>query len=217
MRKGFDIIAPYYDLLARCVFGNSICKSQLATLEFIPKDAVILIMGGGTGWYLKELLLCSKAKRVVYIDSSEKMLALSKNKMASFPQEMELVDFRLGTHTCIQPGERFDLIITHFFLDLFTDAQLNKLMQLLSTVLNKNCLWLCADFHLPDRGSGRWWKKVLIHLTYAFFRLCCNIKASRLPEIYRYFKANDMHSIYESFFYSQLIVTQVYKKNSMNN
>src|SRR5687768_3937740 len=124
MRNGFDILAPFYDLLARCFFGKSIRNSQLATLAFIPEDAVIVIIGGGTGWFLKELMATIKARKVVYIDSSEKMIALSKQKMASSPLKIEGIDFRLGTPFCIQPDEHFDVIITHFFLDLFTDAQL---------------------------------------------------------------------------------------------
>ena len=215
MRNGFDVIAPFYDLLARCIFGKSIWNSQLATLRFIPENAVILIIGGGTGWFLKELMAATKASKVVYIDSSEKMIALSKQKMTSLPGQFERIDFRLNTPACIHPSEYFNVIITHFFLDLFTDDQVHAIMQPLHKALHKNGLWLCADFQLLEECSGRWWKKWLMNVVYTFFRIGCNIKARHLPKIPEHFKAYSMSCIYEAHFFSQLIVTQVYKKNSV--
>ena len=81
MPKGFDLIAPYYDSLARLVFGDSIRHCQLEYLDKIPPGAQVLILGGGTGWLLGELMKINPSCRVWYLESSIKMLEMTKGKV----------------------------------------------------------------------------------------------------------------------------------------
>jgi ubiquinone/menaquinone biosynthesis C-methylase UbiE len=61
--KNFDFIAPYYDFLSKLIFGKRLRIAQTSLLSKIPRHQRILLVGGGTGWILPELLqICSLLK-----------------------------------------------------------------------------------------------------------------------------------------------------------
>ena len=68
------------------------------------------------------------------------------------------------------PPQRYDLIVTHFFLDCFgeTDAcgSGGKIERGSAT---EDAIWLIADFHEPPRGWRRWLGRFLIATMYLFF------------------------------------------------
>ena len=45
----FDRVAPYYDRLARLVFGGSIRRAQRHFLSQVPAAARVLLVGGAPG------------------------------------------------------------------------------------------------------------------------------------------------------------------------
>ncbi|HEY9047693.1 MAG TPA: class I SAM-dependent methyltransferase, partial [Ohtaekwangia sp.] len=69
----FDSIAPVYDMLSRIVFGRSMVKSQRHFLKYIPAEASVLILGGGTGWIIQELFAVNNTCTIVYVEASQKM------------------------------------------------------------------------------------------------------------------------------------------------
>ena len=212
----FNFIAPVYDQLASWVFGQSIKQAQLDTLTWIPLNATVLIIGGGTGWYLKALLEQHKVKKVVYIEASEKMLALTRKKIASLLPELTTseIEFRLGTEDTLYPAEQFDIVVTHFFLDVFEPVQLKKIAYQLKNVLYPSGLWLIADFRLAEQNIGiRYlWKKLLVKSMLLFFRITSRITARQLPDFAALFTAMNMKLVNEHSYYKGLIVSAVYRK-----
>jgi tRNA (cmo5U34)-methyltransferase len=210
----FNSIAPVYDRLAAWVFGQSVKKAQLDTIPWISPGTTVLIMGGGTGWYLKELLAQKKLKKVVYIEASRKMLDLTGKKIAGILPRLTdtVVELRLGTEENIYAGEQFDIVVTHFFLDIFEPVRLKKIMCALNQVLSPQGLWLIADFRLPEQAAGPayWWKKLLVNAMLLFFRIVSCITARELPGFPEIFAAFNRQAVYEKSFYSKLIVTSVY-------
>lgn len=211
MPADFDRIAPNYDLFARLVFGNAVKNSQLVVLDFIPDQSAVLIVGGGTGWLLKALLQKKSVSKVVYIEASARMLELSR-KQALLVNYTAIVDFRLGTEKSIQAGERFDVVITHFLLDVFTAQTAGKFIQTVGASLQQQGIWLCTDFSLEEHDSGKWWKKTLIRAMYAFFRWTCHIEATRLPPLHTLFAPAKWQCVYKTGFYNNLIVARIYRK-----
>ena len=55
MASNYDNSAWFYDGLSRVVYGNALISSQVYLLQFIPSNATILIVGGGTGRLLEEI------------------------------------------------------------------------------------------------------------------------------------------------------------------
>lgn len=212
----FEPVAAVYDNLAAWVFGASIKQAQLHTLLWISTGTTVLIIGGGTGWYLKELLLQKKVKKVVYIEPSQKMLDLTRQKIKDILPQLPdtTVELRLGTEDTILPDERFDVIVTHFFLDIFAPTRLEKISVLLSHALNVQGLWLIADFRLPEKKASidYWWKKILIHTMLLFFKIISRITARELPDFPALFAAMGMNPVFEHSLYKGLIVSSVYSK-----
>lgn len=158
------------------VFGKSLKRAQVVFLSRIPAGASILIVGGGTGWLLEPLLDACKPGRIVYLESSARMLARATRRVLNRPV-LGTVEFRLGDETSLRPDERFDVVITPFVLDLFTAETLrNRLIPRLHTALKPGGLWLITDF-VP---TGIWWQRALLWAMIRFFRLTAGIEIRQL-------------------------------------
>ncbi|WP_332369451.1 class I SAM-dependent methyltransferase [Spirosoma telluris] len=110
-RGNFDWIAPVYDTLAFIVFGHRLKQAQVVFLNRIPPTASVLIVGGGSGWLLEQILRKREPKQVVYLETSAQMLALASQRIVR-KALVGSVDFRVGDETSLQPDERFDVILT---------------------------------------------------------------------------------------------------------
>jgi spermidine synthase len=196
------------------VFGKCIKQAQIDTISYIPHGAAVLIIGGGTGWYLQELLTRKKLQKVVYIEASRKMLNLTHKSIQKILPELSgtTVELRLGTEDKIYPHEHFDVVVTHFFLDMFSQHLLQKISQVLHRSLKQNGLWLIADFRISatETGLHQWWKKELVKSMYLFFRAVCHISAKTLPDFGCLFADLGLQLAYESTFYKGLIFSAVY-------
>lgn len=172
----FDRIAPYYDGLAWVVFGRSLARAQTVFLDRVPARASVLVVGGGTGGLLEPLLSRSQPARIVYLEASARMLARASRRVLRrrLPGQVE---FRLGDETALQPGERFEVVITPFVLDLFTAQTLRtRLLPRLRMALLPGGQWLVTDF-VPGAG---WGPNRLIQVMIWFFRRTANIEAGQL-------------------------------------
>lgn len=206
--NNFNRVAFFYDFLARMVFGHELRNSQTVFLDRIPENSSLLILGGGTGWLLKELLKYKTVKRIVYVEVSSKMIAYAKRHLK--PEEKMKVQFIKGNENCIKKKDSYDVIITFYILDLFKTARLNNIFNKLSGALKSNGLWLFADFN--NKEDKNWWQKVLIFLMYKFFIITSNVEANRLPDFGQFFKKYFLKEIAKKTFYSEFIISKIYSK-----
>ncbi len=174
----FDRIAPYYDVLARLIFGRTLEQAQRTFVDQIPPAASVLIVGGGTGWVLEATLVNSRPGRVLYLETSAQMLARASRRMIRRAKPGS-VEFRVGDETTLSPDERFDVLMTPFVLDLFTEQTLTThLLPRLTAALKPGGQWLVTDF-MP---TGVWWQRVLLWAMIRFFRLTAGIEARHLAD-----------------------------------
>lgn len=178
---GFDRAAWFYDALAALVFGSSLRAAQRAALRGLPAGAPhVLILGGGTGWVLSEVLRRVPAATVLYLEASPNMLARTRARLArELPQAMSQVEFRHGTQAALQPAERFGTIITFFVLDCISLADLGAALAQLRAVQIPGTPWLVADFRPARRG----WRHWLLRSMYTFFRLTTGLRARKMPDL----------------------------------
>ncbi len=174
----FNWIAPVYDALSFMVFGHRLQWAQLVFLDRIPVGASVLIVGGGAGWLLEQVLTRCQPKRMVYLDASSQMVARASRRMIH-KALVGSVDFRVGNETALLPGEQFDVIITAFVLDLFTETTLQTsfIPQLLA-VLKPTGLWFITDFV----QTNIWWQKALLWSMIRFFRLIAGLNVRALAD-----------------------------------
>lgn len=173
--KNFDFIAPYYDSLSKLIFGDRLRMAQISLLSKIPKHQRILLVGGGTGWILPELLQICQPSEVVYIEKSPKMIALSQKQVPDF---CPIVWVCAGEEKFQEYG-LFDVVFTPFFLDLFPESKLDKqIISVLNSTLKPSGNWLLVDFFPTNHFYFTFLTKVM----YTFFRYVSGVTNAQLAD-----------------------------------
>lgn len=206
-KANFDSVAPFYDSLARMVFGNAIISSQKFLAEAIPAKSSVLIAGGGTGNILEIISRRHPAGlHITYADSSAKMISISKTK---YRGENEVVFINQPLQQIAQLP-LFDIIITPFFLDNFSDQTAEIVFNKLHSHLRAKGLWLFSDFQLSE--NKRLWQKILLKAMYLFFGLVCRIEASHLPNTSALFDKYKYKLVSAQTLFSEFILSAIYIK-----
>lgn len=181
--EGFDRIASIYDAVAGIASFNQINKSQLAFIANLSTQASCLIIGGGTGYFLQKLLEINTTIQVTYIEASAKMLALAQKRIErNIPDAAARVTF-----VCMRvenaPLNSYDVIVCNYFLDLFDEVHVNKLVSALKKQLNPQGLLYITDFHIPETNRFlKWGTQLGLAILYTLFRFGTKISATRLPQ-----------------------------------
>ncbi|MFI5196610.1 MAG: class I SAM-dependent methyltransferase [Chitinophagales bacterium] len=206
MKRNYDTVALFYDQLARLAYSKTLINAQLYLLNAIPAGAHVLIAGGGTGWVLEELTKIHPSGLTIdYIDASPKMISLAEKRNAGNNR----VTFITAPIQDMQytPNE-YDVVLTPFLFDNFTDSTLQKIFPVIDKQLSREGIWLYCDF----RDTGIWWQKVLLKIMYLFFRLCCGIEASQLPDVASCFSSYHYKITGQKMFRRGFIVAAIYKR-----
>lgn len=195
-------MAPVYAGLTRIVFGHSLQFAQEFFLDQIRKNDRILILGGGSGEFLKSLLQKHPHVTIDYIDLSPRMIDLAKKRSGNLSN----VNFIIGTEDTI-PAHTYSVVITNFYLDLFIDKTLDRVIAQIKPHLATNVTWLATDFI-----SEKPWHKFFTKVMYAFFRVVTRIEANTLPDWQSALKNAGLQQITSQNFYRGFIKSSVYKR-----
>jgi ubiquinone/menaquinone biosynthesis C-methylase UbiE len=207
MRSGYDNIAWYYDWLARLIYGKTLVHAQQYLVAAIPANATILVAGGGTGWILEELTaLHPGGLKITYIDISANMIARSKKRNTG-SNEVTFINSPIQTAALTKT---YDVVLTPFLFDNFSEPILSSAFQNIHNHLKKNGLWLFADFQLTDDKKTA--QKIMLQVMYAFFRISCGIEAYRLPDTDKYFTTYHYHLVAEKTFLGKFIVSKIFRQ-----
>jgi tRNA (cmo5U34)-methyltransferase len=217
IKPGFDFIAPAYDALSFLFFGSTLRKAQLPFLAEIPAGAKILLIGGGTGWLLKEITRRVPVGDILYLEASGKMLQLSQHKLKN-ASPSHRVEFRLGTEKNLEPREKFDFIISPFILDLYPPQELGKLCQTLYDHLNPTGKWQVTDFVIPN-GRGFWpvTQKLFMEMMYIFFRVVSQVKAKKLPDWEKSITTNGLAPQKSVYFSRGMVKSVLYQQKNCDS
>jgi len=202
--NGFDRIAPVYDLLVGIVFGKSIRNAQLYFLSDIPKRSNVLILGGGTGWLLEELLKVNPDCNVWYVEASRKMLERTQKKIATRPTTC--VHYIHGTEAFLPQDISFDAVITNFYFDLFSSVSLHKVLNHIVKSMLPHAVLLISDF----TNTNVWRHRILLMIMYRFFRLVSGIESTHLPDWQNQLKHVGLGEVKSKLFYGGFIKSSVY-------
>ncbi len=202
---GFDRVAWCYDALTALVFGPALRRAQRAALAGLPPGAPhVLILGGGTGWVLREVLRRRPAATVLYLEASARMLARAQARLA--PAARAQVEFRHGTQDWLRPGESFGAIVTFFVLDCVAAPDLDAALARLRTAQRPGAPWLLADFRPARRG----WRRLLLVLMYAFFRFTTGLRARTLPALAPRLRALGLRRRQQHLFFGRAVEGSVF-------
>lgn len=202
MKSGYDRIAWLYDRLAKLIFGKSIIQSQTFFLNQLKTCNTVLVLGGGTGWWLDGLLDRFPHLQITFIDSSSEMIRQAKHKLIPSAK----VRFINGTIASLTGNDKFDGVVLHYFLDQFSEEQLPKELQQIVQWMNSKSIWLVSDF-----VNQKKWHSVFLQWMYLFFNLVTDLKTKRLPDWEKHLERAGLREIEKRSFYRQFIHAVVYQ------
>ncbi|MFT4205357.1 MAG: methyltransferase [Chitinophagaceae bacterium] len=204
-KNNYDRLAPFYDFISRAVYGQALVRAQRSVLHFLEDGQDVLVVGGGTGWILDEIeKLERKNIAVTYIEASSKMIALARKRKVSFPVDficeyIENVAFsspqlhgessphnipspQSGQAGTLRRSGYFDIVITPFFFDNFSEEKCLFLFEKMDKMLRQNGLLLYVDFRLTPQNCKKW-KRFLLWTMYLFFRVLTHIETKQLVDM----------------------------------
>lgn len=176
----FDRLAWIYRGLESVAFGRDLARARFCLLSGLAGAESILILGEGDGRCLERLTAIAPRATFHCIDASAAMLARAAARLpaAARPRvRFEQADAR----TVALAAGSYDAVVTLFFLDCFTEAEVRTLVDRIAASLRAPAQWLFADFCEPPSGWRRWRARAWLALLYAFFRATTRISARRLP------------------------------------
>ena len=180
-QANFDWLAPHYRWMEWILAGAKLQRCRAAYLNSLPAPHRALIVGQGHGRFVVELLRRHPSVHCTCVDSSRRMLEVTRQRLAEHGLDAGRVEF---VHADIlqwtPPGAAFDLVVTQFVLDCFRPEQLAKIMPLLAAAATPEVRWLLADFREPEAGLAKWRARAILEVMYLFFGWAAALPASEL-------------------------------------
>jgi hypothetical protein len=144
-----------------------------------------LVIGDGDGRFLARLLRQNTRLDALAFDSSATMLHLLKARCAFAKGRLQTQ--QASAITLLEPNQTVqdlhpDLIVTHFFLDCLSQAEVNDLTHSLAAQTATGTLWLVSDFALPRPHILRPLAALYIRSLYFAFRVLTGLRITQLPD-----------------------------------
>lgn len=166
----FDLLAPYYDRIAKLIFGNQLLRTQTLFLNEIKREDKVLILGGGTGELLYDIPMCDK---IHFVEKSHRMIERAATRRLKIKVDFIAEDF----HDFSASGT-YDLIICPFFLDCFSEDNLKVILKKIKSVLKPNGHLIVSDFQKTSSNT------LTLKLMHAFFHVFSKLDAKHLLNIH---------------------------------
>ncbi len=180
-QPNFNRIAHSYRWLEYMTLGPSLQQTRLHHLPSLAQQKCALILGDGDGRFLAQFLTQNPHLQADVIDTSSAMLRLLRRRCAPHANRLQThhlnaLDFDPG------PTKKYDLVVTHFFLDCLTQTQLEALITQITPHLTPQALWLISDFRIPPTGAMRLFARTCVRSLYLAFRILTNLRVTALPD-----------------------------------
>ncbi len=175
----FDHLAHVYRWMEMATFGRALWCCRCQFLEDLRDCRTALVLGDGDGRFTARLLQENPNVRVDAVDASSQMLrALLRNAGVHRDRvRVHQVDARQW-----QPGDvKYDLIVSHFFLDCLTTDEVCALAQRLRLCTTGHTKWVVSEFVIPRGWFGKLAAWPLVTGLYLGFRLLTGLRIDRLP------------------------------------
>lgn len=209
-KTSFDLIAPYYNFLEKLVFGRKLIAAQNHFQREISGAKSVLVLGGGNGNAILELLNTTTIKRIDYLEASEKMIkrAFKKNRIHS--NRINFIHDNALNYT-IQ--KKYDVILMPFFLDCFMQNQVDSLLLKCYKNLSSDGCVIITDFSVPKENKvNTLLGKIVIGIMYAFFRFFKALESKKLPDFDQAIRCAGFIELNKVAFLHGLIFSCIVKK-----
>lgn len=197
--SNYNLIAGFYDPLARLVFWGRIHRANTKYLHDIESGSKILIIGGGRGKLLLDLPQnCS----VDFVDPSKNML---KGARAFAKRRNDLkVAFHQQKFQKFESTEQYDFIICPFYFDQFNNWEIDRQLTKIQVMLKPNGELFVSDF-FPAKNARFMFHKGVIWLMIMYFRIFTGLKINNIADIREALKNSGWERQAEEKFFSGMI------------
>ncbi|MFT3783827.1 MAG: methyltransferase domain-containing protein [Nibricoccus sp.] len=173
----FDGLARHYDWMEKVTAGSRLQRMRTHWLEKLAGRRNILSAGEGHGRFAAACVARYPQARMTCVEGSGAMIAKAKARPGLQSANVTWVQADVLNWTY---QEKYDAVVTCFFLDCFPEETLSRIVAKLSDAAADEAIWLVVDFAVPTSGWARW-RALFVHaLMYRFFRLATKLPAKRL-------------------------------------
>jgi SAM-dependent methyltransferase len=178
----FDRLARLYRWIEYFSFGSYLQQCRMLRIVEIVASPRALVYGDGDGRFLAELVQRAPEMWVVAIDASGDMLRQAAKRLLSDAHvRLEQAD-ALACEAAAFPEAPFDLVVSHFFLDCFDEAELAVLAAHVNAAAGEGAVWVVSDFSIPRLPVARQVGWLVVSGLYLAFRLLTGLRTRRLPD-----------------------------------
>ncbi|MGB8324144.1 MAG: class I SAM-dependent methyltransferase [Candidatus Acidiferrum sp.] len=180
-----DAIAPYYYFLEWVSFGSALERARFAFLPEIASSRRALLCGDGDGRFLAQLLRSNAEVQVDFVDLSTKMVKIAEQRILTMGKSFRRrVRFHIANVAdfIFPESAEYDLIVTHFFLDCFSEDELKGVVGEVVRRAAPGARWVVSEFREIPGPVLRLCSAAVIRSLYAAFRLSTGLRITRLPD-----------------------------------
>ncbi|MDB4589781.1 class I SAM-dependent methyltransferase [Verrucomicrobiales bacterium] len=171
----YDVLAPFYATLERLTFGRALQRARCAPLQTNVAPSTVLVLGDGDGRFLELAVGAWPGATFVVVDQSAAMLALAKKRAEGCCMRFVQADVRDGLRAL--DDHCFDVVVSHFFMDCFTESTLKRLVSEVADQMSPEGCWFVSEF-----AAKAWWHRFLLRLMYRFFHNLTETEARSFPK-----------------------------------
>jgi len=177
-QPNFDRVARIYRWAEYVSLGPLLQRTRTHFLSRLADRRNALALGDGDGRFLARLMRQNQELHATAVDISATMLQLLRRRCGDAARLRTLQASALE----VEVPNGVDLIVTHFFLDCLTQAEVEALVQRVAANTEPGTLWLLSDFEVPERPVVGPLSKLYIRGLYLAFGVLTGLRVRSLPD-----------------------------------
>lgn len=182
----YDSLAGVYRRLEMFTFGPFLWRARCAFLDKMQSRRNALLLGDGDGRFAAHLL---GKNQLVLIDAIDVSPAMLRTLLRNVGLRAGRIRVHLADIRHWQPEvPRYDLIVTHFFLDCLSTKEVASLANKLKPCAKPGALWVVSEFAVPSGWFGWLVARPVVFGLYVAFWIMTGLFRFRLPKYHEALK-----------------------------
>jgi len=162
-------------------FGPFLWWSRAAYLSQLEHCKRALVLGDGDGRFTARLMRLNSEIEVEAVDVSGIMIDLLRKNVAINSDRLTTHVADLRTWKPVASA-RYDLIVTHFFLDCLAKDEVAALVAAIKPALERDAVWAVSEFAVPETPFGRLVARPVVAMLYWAFGWLTGMRIKFLPD-----------------------------------
>lgn len=176
----FNRLARMYRWMELASFGPWLWWCRCAFLRSLSDCRRAVVIGDGDGRFTARLLSTNPTIQIDAVDASSAMLRSLLRRSGADTARVRA--WCADVRTWKPQDAPYDLIVTHFFLDCLTTAEIQAMAQTLHNTATPSALWLISEFAVPAGVYGRLFARPLVSCLYWIFGQLTGLTLRALPD-----------------------------------